>query len=108
MANQRHALPCSAVINKLQLLTGSCGVNCLCASESDAGLTFVNPLFAFYEQLLTAMLGAWRSAFGNAKLPFEIVQLPNYSSLYAESVYQRVRVLHWPFVREAQRQVGLC
>jgi sialate O-acetylesterase len=75
--------------------------------ESDAGLTFVNPFFGFYEQLLTAMLKAWRAAFRNAELPFEIVQLPNYSSLYANSRFDRKRVVHWPFVREAQRQVAL-
>lgn len=68
----------------------------------------MNPLFAFYQQLLTAMIASWRSAFGDPRMPFEIVQLPNFSALYASSVYGRKRVVHWPYVREAQRQVGGC
>ena len=51
------------------------------------------------------MLAAWRTNFANPKLAFEIVQLPNFSALYASSARNRVKVTHWPYVREAQRQV---
>ncbi len=53
-----------------------------------------------YRKLLTAMIGSWRAAFRNERLPFVIVQLPNLRR-GAEPVGAG-----WPRLREAQLQVA--
>ncbi len=51
-----------------------------------------------YRALLGAMMGGWRRAFGKPKLPFLIVQLPNYGTGQGES---------WAALREAQLKAAL-
>jgi sialate O-acetylesterase len=76
--------------------------------ESDGGLTASNPLYSMYQGLLAALLSTWRTTFGFPTMPFVIVQLAAFIPRYAQNKDPfRSNLNHWPFVREAQRQVAL-
>lgn len=58
---------------------------------------------AEYEKLLTDMIADWRDRFDQPKLPFLIVQLPNYLAASAEPQNSA-----WAQLRDAQRSVALA
>lgn len=53
-----------------------------------------------YPRLLSTMIGEWRKLFAEPKLPFFIVQLPDYASQWDG--------FYWPWEREAQAKVLLA
>jgi sialate O-acetylesterase len=53
---------------------------------------------ATYPSKLTALIRGWRKQFQNPKLPFLIVQLPDYAPAWGD--------YYWQWMRDAQRQVA--
>ncbi|MGZ0708280.1 sialate O-acetylesterase [Coraliomargarita sp. W4R53] len=58
-----------------------------------------------YESLMQDLIASWRVAFRNEKLPFALIQLPNYPEVRA-SKHAGMRAEAWAMIRDAQRRLS--